>query len=46
MSSFDPAYSKPEARLSRASSALVIGALSAASWAGLIFAGFQVWRLF
>jgi len=46
MSAFDFAYSKPEARLSRPSSALLIEALSAVSWSGLIFAGFKVWELF
>ena len=34
-----------KARLSRPASVLVIGALSASSWAMLIFAGFKLWQL-
>jgi hypothetical protein len=46
MSVFDYAHHKREARLSGACSILVIGALSVASWSGLIFAGLNLWRLF
>jgi hypothetical protein len=44
MSVFDHAELK-EARLTRASSVLVIGALSAATWVPVIVVGFKLWRL-
>jgi len=47
MSVYHPAeWKAKEPRLSRASSVLVIGALSVASWVPVIFVGFKLWRLF